>query len=69
MGEVQPDRKYIKELSDAAIPKARQALLSSHKNLDDLAVYCEQFYQNANSQNEKVSHDCLSVAQNLANVC
>ena len=60
--------KELVELLDYKIPEARQQLRNSHKNLGDLAAYCERNYIESNQTNAALEETKTYAAQSLASV-
>lgn len=62
------DNKELVELLDQKIPSARQQLRDSHKNLSDLATYCERNYIESGQTPSALEETKRYAAQSLASV-
>ncbi len=68
-----PDKKMadgqeLLELLELKIPSARQQLRDSHKNLNDLATYCERNYVDSGQSQASLDETKRYAAQSLASV-
>lgn len=62
------DSRELVELLEQKIPTARQQLKDSHKNLADLAVYCERNYIDSGQTPAALDETKRYAAQSLASV-
>ena len=62
------DDKALVDLLENRIPQARQSLRDSHKNLDQLATYCEQKYTNTDQSKATLEETKNYAAQSLSSV-
>ena len=62
------DNKEIYDLLENRIPEARQQLRNSHKNLGDLATYCERNYIDSGQTGAALEETKRYAAQSLASV-
>lgn len=62
------DDKALVDLLQNRIPQARQSLTDSHKNLDQLATYCEQKYINTDQSKATLEETKNYAAQSLSSV-
>ena len=62
------DNKEIYDLLEHRIPEARQQLRDSHRNLGDLATYCERNYIDADQTGAALEETKRYAAQSLASV-
>ena len=62
------DSKEVYDLLQNRIPEARQQLRDSHKNLGDLASYCEQNYIDSGQTTAALEETKRYAAQSLASV-
>ena len=62
------DSKELVELLEHKIPNARQQLRDSHKNLSDLADYCERNYVESGQTSTALEETQRYAAQSLASV-
>lgn len=62
------ENKELVELLDYKIPEARQQLRDSHRNLGELAAYCERNYIESNQTNAALEDTKKYAAQSLASV-
>ncbi len=62
------ENKGLVELLDVKIPTARQQLRDSHKNLADLATYCQRNYVETGQTPEALEDTKRYAAQSLASV-
>ena len=60
--------KLVQDLIDHQIPEGRRALKDSHKNLQDLAAYCETNYVNTKERSRALAETKQYAAQSLASV-
>ena len=66
--EKMADSKELVELLEHKIPNARQQLRDSHKNLSDLADYCERNYVESGQTSTALEETQRYAAQSLASV-
>ena len=62
------DNRELTELLEMKIPAARQQLKDSHKNLGDLATYCERNYIETGQTPAALEETKRYAAQSLASV-
>ena len=62
------DNKEIYDLLEHRIPEARQQLRDSHRNLGDLATYCERNYIDSGQTGTALEETKRYAAQSLASV-
>lgn len=62
------DTKELYDLLEHRIPDARQQLRDSHKNLGDLAAYCERNYIDSGQTKDALEETKRYAAQSLASV-
>ena len=62
------ESKELVELLDQRIPSARQQLRDSHRNLADLATYCERNYIETGQTSVALDETKRYAAQSLASV-
>ena len=62
------DNKEVYDLLQNRIPEARQQLRDSHKNLGDLANYCERNYIDSGQTTAALEETKRYAAQSLASV-
>ncbi len=62
------DGQELLELLGTKIPSARQQLKDSHKNLNDLATYCERNYVDSGQSQAALDETKRYAAQSLASV-
>lgn len=62
------DNKEVYDLLHTRIPEARQQLRDSHKNLGDLATYCERNYVDSGQSTAALEETKRYAAQSLASV-
>ena len=62
------DNKEVYDLLEHRIPEARQQLRDSHRNLGDLATYCERNYLDSGQTSTALEETKRYAAQSLASV-
>ena len=62
------ESKELVELLEHKIPEARRQLRDSHKNLNDLATYCERNYIDSGQTQAALDDTKKYAAQSLASV-
>lgn len=62
------ENKELVDLLEQKIPSARQQLRDSHKNLADLATYCERNYIDSGQTRAALDETKRYAAQSLASV-
>ena len=62
------DGRELLDLLDNRIPEARKQLKDSHKNLGDLATYCEHNYVESGQSTAQLEETKRYAAQSLASV-
>lgn len=62
------DSKELVDLLETRIPEARRQLRDSHKNLSDLATYCENNYVESGQGGAQLEETKRYAAQSLASV-
>lgn len=62
------DDRALVDLLENRIPQARQSLRDSHKNLDQLAAYCEHKYTNTDPSKATLEETKQYAAQSLSSV-
>ena len=60
--------RLVQDLIDNQIPEGRRALKDSHKNLHELAAYCETNYVNTKERSRALEETKQYAAQSLASV-
>lgn len=60
--------RLVQNLIDNQIPEGRRALKDSHKNLHELAAYCETNYVNTKERSRALAETKQYAAQSLASV-
>lgn len=60
--------RLVQDLIDNQIPEGRRALKDSHKNLHELAGYCETNYVNTKERSRALEETKQYAAQSLASV-
>lgn len=60
--------RLVQDLIDNQIPEGRRALKDSHKNLHELAAYCETNYVNTKERPRALAETKQYAAQSLASV-
>ena len=60
--------QLVQDLLQSQIPQGRRALQDSHKNLHDLAAYCESNYVNTKERTRALNETKQYAAQSLASV-